>query len=84
MENDRTYCTLLYRGAAGVIWAMDYLRRQGAAKCDVDFVPVLPGLLAKNRAEFATFDEFFSSEQASLPHGRCRGAPAYDAPRTER
>ncbi len=69
MEDDRTHCTPLYRGAAGVIWAIDYLRRQGAAKCDVEFVPVLPGLLAANRAEFATFGEFFSSEQASLLMG---------------
>jgi len=69
MEDDRTHCTPLYRGAAGVIWAIDYLRRQGAAKCDVEFVPVLPGLLAANQAEFATFGEFFSSEQASLLMG---------------
>lgn len=46
--------TGLYFGATGVIWALDYLRRQGATVHADDFAPVLPRLLAANRAEYAS------------------------------
>jgi hypothetical protein len=45
--------TGLYWGAIGVIWAMDFLRREGAADHGLDFTPVLPELLEANRREFA-------------------------------
>jgi ATP-dependent Clp protease adapter protein ClpS len=44
--------TSLYFGAAGVIWALDHLRRTGAAKVERDFAPLLPQLLAANRLQF--------------------------------
>src|SRR5271169_4250567 len=34
--------TSVYVGAAGVIWALDYLHRIGAARVAEDFRPVLP------------------------------------------
>ena len=46
-------CTFLYFGATGVIWALDHLRRQGAAEFDDSFSSVLPHLLAANQAEYA-------------------------------
>jgi hypothetical protein len=45
--------TGLYWGASGVIWAMEFLRREGAADHGLDFAPVLPELLEANRREFA-------------------------------
>jgi hypothetical protein len=48
--------TSLYFGAAGVIWALDYLRRVDATKVHFDFRPALPKLLAANRAEYATME----------------------------
>ena len=42
-----------YFGAAGVIWALEYLGRVGTAKFGFDFRPFLPRLLEANRAEFA-------------------------------
>jgi hypothetical protein len=45
--------TGLYWGAIGVIWAMEFLTREGAADHGLDFAPVLPGLLEANRREFA-------------------------------
>ena len=47
--------TSLYLGAAGTIWALDYLRTCGAIEYDRDFRPILPELLARNRAEYAQF-----------------------------
>lgn len=38
----------LYQGAAGVIWALERLRRAGLAAFDLDFVPVVDGLIAHN------------------------------------
>src|SRR5262245_10484714 len=40
----------IYFGAAGTMWALDYLRRSGATKAHFDFRPVLPRLLAAARA----------------------------------
>ena len=47
--------TGVYFGAAGTIWALDYLRARGAIKHERDFKPVLPHLLHKNRTEYAKF-----------------------------
>jgi hypothetical protein len=36
-----------YKGAAGVIWALDYLHRMGAIRVTEDFRPVLPKLIER-------------------------------------
>src|SRR6476646_2280948 len=41
-----------YWGAAGVIWALDYLHRIGAVSVTEDFRPVLPKLLERTLAAF--------------------------------
>ncbi len=41
-----------YMGAAGVIWALDYLHRVGAVSVAEDFRPVLPKLLERTIADF--------------------------------
>ncbi len=41
-----------YTGAAGVIWALDYLHRIGATRVAEDFRPVLPKLLERTIAAF--------------------------------
>ena len=41
----------IYIGAAGMIWALEYLRRVGANKTPFDFRPYLTQLLEKTRAE---------------------------------
>jgi len=45
--------TSLYCGAAGVLWALDHLRREGAAEFGQDFRGLLPRLLTLNREEHA-------------------------------
>ncbi len=44
--------TSFYMGAAGVIWALDYLRRVGAVSAAEDFRPVLPKLLERTITDF--------------------------------
>src|SRR5260370_35234773 len=46
--------TGLYVGATGVIWALEHLRRIAATKAHIDFRPVLPRLIAANKAEFTS------------------------------
>ncbi len=41
-----------YWGAAGVIWALDYLHRVGANRVANDFRPVLPKLLEQTITHF--------------------------------
>lgn len=41
---------LLYWGASGVIWALHHLQERGAARLARDYAPVVPGLIAANRA----------------------------------
>lgn len=41
---------LLYWGASGVIWALHHLQDRGAARLTRDYAPVVPGLIAANRA----------------------------------
>jgi hypothetical protein len=45
--------TCIYFGAAGVIWALEYLARSQATQACIDFRPVLPHLLESSIAEFA-------------------------------
>lgn len=47
--------TTLYAGAAGTIWALDYLHRAGLAHAIPDFGPILPRLLDENRREYGSF-----------------------------
>src|SRR4026207_2346370 len=42
---------MLYFGAAGVIWALDYLNARGATAQERDYANSLSDLAAKNRAE---------------------------------
>lgn len=42
-----------YFGAGGVLWAMDFLQREGAARHGLDVPALLPRLLRRNRREFA-------------------------------
>src|SRR5262249_5688216 len=44
----------VYIGAAGVIWGLEYLRREGATQARFDFRPMLPSLLAATRTEMVT------------------------------
>ena len=44
--------TGLYLGAAGMLWGLDFLAREGAADHGLDLTSVLPGLLEANRTEF--------------------------------
>src|SRR5262249_39123160 len=48
--------TSIYFGAAGVIWALDYLKRAGATRHGGDFAPVLDRLIDANRQQFAKLD----------------------------
>jgi hypothetical protein len=48
--------TSIYFGAAGVIWALDYLARAGATRHGGDFVSVMDRLIAANRRQFAKLD----------------------------
>jgi len=45
----------LYFGAAGVLWALDFLKREGAADHKLDLPPLLPKLLDLSRSQFAAF-----------------------------
>jgi hypothetical protein len=53
----------IYFGAAGVIWALDYLKREGATEGRFDFRPTLSRLMDNTRAEMAAYEY---SEQGSL------------------
>jgi len=48
----------IYVGAAGVIWALEHLRRLGATTADLDFRPYLPRLLEKTQAEMAGYGDY--------------------------
>jgi hypothetical protein len=48
----------IYFGAAGVIWALEHLRRVGAITGRFDFRTYLPQLLAKTQAEMATHGDY--------------------------
>jgi hypothetical protein len=54
--------TGLYFGAAGMIWGMDFLRREGAADHGLDFAPMLPRLLEANTGQTAPMLPAFGME----------------------
>src|SRR5712691_765808 len=58
-----------YWGAAGVIWALDYLHRVGATPVAEDFRPVLPKLLERTIADFETSSPTDYEKHGSLLRG---------------
>ena len=61
--------TSFYVGAAGVIWALDYLHRIGATRAVEDFRPVLPKLLERTIAAFASNSPTDYAKHGSLLFG---------------
>src|SRR5256885_1340578 len=55
-----------YWGAAGVIWALDYLHRIGAVSVTEDFRPVLPKLLERTIADFGASSSAEYAKHGSL------------------
>jgi Lanthionine synthetase C-like protein len=51
------HCSI-YFGAAGVVWALGHLRRLGATTAAFDFLPHLPQLLEKSKAETANYGNY--------------------------
>src|SRR4051794_3154930 len=43
--------TVIYAGAAGVMWTIDYLRRLQATSCHVDFAPSFGFLMEAHQVE---------------------------------
>lgn len=58
-----------YWGAAGVIWALDYLHRIGATRAAEDFRPVLPTLLERTVAAFENNSPTDYAKHGSLLFG---------------
>ena len=58
-----------YFGAAGVIWALDYLHRIGATRVAQDFRPVLPKLVERTRAYFESHSPQGYAKHGSLLFG---------------
>src|SRR5437879_7456864 len=58
-----------YWGAAGVIWALDYLHRIGAVSVIEDFRPVLPKLLERTIAAFESKSPTDYAKHGSLLFG---------------
>jgi len=58
-----------YYGAAGVIWALDYLHRIGVARVAEDFRPVLPKLLERTITSFESNSPAAYSKHGSLLFG---------------
>lgn len=48
----------IYVGAAGVIWALEYLKRVGTTKANFDFRPYLLQLLERTKREMATYEDY--------------------------
>ena len=61
--------TSFYVGAAGVIWALDYLHRIGATRAAKDFRPVLPKLLERTIAAFESNSPTDYAKHGSLLFG---------------
>jgi hypothetical protein len=57
----------VYMGAAGMIWALDYLSRVGATKIRFNFGPSLACLLEKTKTEMRDYDDY--SDLGSLLFG---------------
>jgi hypothetical protein len=58
-----------YKGAAGVIWALDYLHRTGAIGAAADFRPVLPALIERTIADHAASSPPGYEKHGSLMRG---------------
>src|SRR5712671_5415238 len=58
MDNTKDGRSDFYMGAAGMIWAIDYLRRVGATAAAIDFRRVLARLLATTQAEMAGYGDY--------------------------
>src|SRR5215217_9023061 len=58
-----------YWGAAGVIWALDYLHRIGAVSITKNFRPVLPRLLERTVAAFESLSPTDYAKHGSLLFG---------------
>ena len=58
-----------YKGAAGVIWALDYLHRVGAVSVSRDFRPVLPKLLERTITNFEASSSADYAKHGSLLRG---------------
>src|SRR5580692_57059 len=58
-----------YRGAAGVIWALDYLHRIGATRVAEDFHPVLPKLMERTIVDFKASSPADYEKHGSLLFG---------------
>src|SRR5262249_40141140 len=58
-----------YFGAAGVIWALDYLHRSGAVRVADDFRPVLPKLLERTISHFESNSPTDYAKHGSLLFG---------------
>src|SRR5882724_1603145 len=58
-----------YWGAAGVIWALDYLHRVGATRVSEDFRPVLPKLLERTITAFESTSPTDYAKHGSLLFG---------------
>jgi hypothetical protein len=58
-----------YYGAAGVIWALDYLDRIGATRVADDFRPVLPKLLERTTVNFESNSPADYAKHGSLLFG---------------
>jgi hypothetical protein len=64
LDHARDGNSSIYLGAAGVIWALAYLQRQGATGRNYDFRSSLPRLLNAARADMGDYAEY--SELGSL------------------
>ncbi|MGJ4938987.1 lanthionine synthetase C family protein [Bradyrhizobium sp. HKCCYLS1011] len=58
-----------YYGAAGVIWALDYLHRIGATRITADFRPVMPKLLERTITHFQSHSPTDYAKHGSLLFG---------------
>jgi len=63
-----------YYGAAGVIWALDYLHRIGATRVAEDFRPALPKLLERTTANFESKSPAGYAKHGSLLFGEMGAA----------
>ena len=58
-----------YKGAAGVIWSLDYLHRIGAVDVAEDFRPLLPKLLERTITDFEASSSAEYAKHGSLLRG---------------
>jgi hypothetical protein len=61
--------TSVYMGAAGIVWALDYLHRIGATSVAEDFRPALPKLLERATAAFQSNSPTDYAKHGSLLFG---------------